>query len=57
MYGCIKFECENQKDDGSCVYEDEVVKSACILCELNKQCCRCKKKEQCSKAILYQKGD
>lgn len=46
MSECKEFECENMRDD-VCRYDDEVVENACILCDLNNKCDRCKKQKKC----------
>ena len=46
--GCINFECENIKYD-VCRFDDDIVENACILCDLNNKCDRCKHKEKCTK--------
>lgn len=45
---CIDFECENMKDD-VCRFDDEIVQNACILCDLDSKCDRCKRKTNCNK--------
>lgn len=44
---CIKFECENMRDD-VCRFDDGIVENACILCDLYCKCDRCKHKTTCT---------
>ena len=47
MNECMKFECENMRDNG-CNFDDEIVINECSMCDLHCKCDRCKHKEKCT---------
>lgn len=56
MNECMKFECENMRDNGCC-FDDEIVINECSMCDLHCKCDRCKHKEKCTMKKLNRRTD